>query len=480
MELDAMYLNPISTLVETDALVDTFLHEMPEPMWKFLGRIDHFVAHKTTLLPHHSFKLAEIAREISRSFAVDKPIHCAQIIGHSATWKRISITEYSRRARERARNAANILVDRLAEVGLTANILEEAKLLGPNGRPRCPRSKSVDLTLYVGDRANGEQLVPNFVHRSDKMARDNRARNRRVEFFAYPAKKKSSNSGKKKQLRPKKTKIGICYRGCRGHRPLLRPLVQRSIRAARKAHNRFESLSAMSSADREKSWNNGREKIWFGSYKRALKKVPFAFVKRTIDRIWYTFRGNPRNAERPCGDRMNHLTIECFDCSGVPSSDAVCFNLNRSNSPGKRWCRALPRGRLKTENSLNDRLFICCDEKETVGFSYFCNKKEALNPTRRKPMSRPHKISLGPAYFKRPNGIDRAQWLAERKLTIVHEVAHLAGAIRLFGERYGEKRAKRLALINPWGARVNADNYANYIMDSIRDELRTATSAQRF
>jgi hypothetical protein len=93
---------------------------------------------------------------------------------------------------------------------------------------------------------------------------------------------------------------------------------------------------------------------------------------------------------------------------------------------------------------------------------------------------RPHKIALCPGWFIPPTGRRlRRSWQRERNTTIAHEVAHLAGAMKLRvgldpetgtrvlinAEVYRSIGLRTLARIRPFLARINAENYAKYVME---------------
>ena len=460
-----------------DTLVERVIEEEQTAETKFVGRIDHFDAFTSGLLPHHTPALALIAREIYASFSRGQPLRCVQLIGHAATWRDLDYEHYYEIGLDRAQAAATTLARQLLDYDLSSRTLPESDFWqGDRMRP-CHRSELGDVTLYVGTRGDRDPIVAN-----DTQA--NRARNRRVDVWGYPA----------VEARPRRRRsyAGACFIDCAPEGELSRSPVGRlwslSWRASAAAERRFAQLAAMREPERASAWNAGREKIWFGSYRRG-RRTPFAFVLRTIETIRSVLRGRTTSRyTQPCRNRMNHLTIECFDCTGrepstedcaiLDNPDEVgrfrcprdlsfddCLEVDWTRRPGNRWCDAEPACRIRTECRLRDLLHICCNEKETLGFSYFCNEKHPLHPTRRRPMPPPHKIALGPGWFRRPSGVSNAEWREARRLTIVHEAAHLAGAVRLFPELYGDRGVRRLARVNAWAARLNADNYAYYIME---------------
>ncbi len=430
---------------------------------KRLARIDRFGVAKTALTAEHRAQLQQVARDIRESLDTPRPIRLVHIVGHAATWRNITSDTYAARARGRARNTAEFLKTNLADLDATASIRTEQRSRRPDQVPVCKLDKSVDVTLCMGDRSDSEPLVSNMVKWATPKAQDNRARNRRVDLYLYVRPRKAKPKPGPKPPRKIRPQVGICYRHCGNQRKDIEALAHRSIRASRKAHKRFEALAAMPEAKREQAWNAGREKVWFGPYRRG-GKVPFLFVRRTVGYIWKIFRGKPSKAKTPCANRMNHLTIECFRCPGGKPSDSVCFHHLSSNPIARRWRN------LEPENRKHDALFVCCNLQDDLGFSLPVNPRHFVNPMKRQPETPPHRIGLAPTWLALPstfrgNRKKTAEWHTQRRLTIVHEVAHLAGAIRLFGERYGARKARRLARLNPWSARVNADNYAAYIME---------------
>jgi hypothetical protein len=356
----------------------------------------------------------------------------------------------------RAYSVAKYLAARLETAGLVVRVIDEKHLQDIGGVPaRCRPAAGVDVALYVGGRSNHEALVPNTT-------RENRARNRRVEVAAFrgPARKQPSPA------RPTQRRYrGICIRSAGPRFAEVRRYAKATMAANRKACERMAALAAMNSKEREAAWNAGPERIWFGRYARASRKVPFAFVRGVVDRCYGVYRWQPTPDRDPCSDRPGALTLECFDLGTKSATKEMRRKLDhldpmRDNTPGKRWCRY----RLKGEQSALDRLYVHVDEFDTFGFSYVCNERSFLHPRLRKPEVRPLKIGLGPVWFAKPAKAKQVEWEDQRRVTIAHEVAHLCGAVRLFAEIYGNKPARRLALRNPWGARVNAENYGRYIM----------------
>src|SRR5215831_18294230 len=97
---------------------------------------------------------------------------------------------------------------------------------------------------------------------------------------------------------------------------------------------------------------------------------------------------------------------------------------------------------------------------------------------------RPHKIALCPGWFTPPKDrSSRRFWQRLRLTTIAHEVAHLAGAMKvevgldpetgtrvvINAEVYGPFELRTLARIRPFLARINAENYAKYVMEFAKE-----------
>lgn len=374
-----------------------------------------FPAHETELTLLHRQHLDRIAAEILRSFGGSRPITRVKIVGHAATWWGISKAEYGRRALERAENARAQLRGRLANAGLGGQV-----------------------EITVEHRANDKPLVDNVVNSSSSAARHNRALNRRVEIelirVRRPAKKKKKI---RKPRMPKTTVVRIRRKCCREeHKKNIDLHIMRAVRASRLAANRFRELASMSEAERAESWNNGQEKVWFGSYNRGKRKTPFKYVKRNIDNIRRIFLSKNPN-----------LTVQCYYDNDAPYID-------RGDRAECLKCR---------------QGFDCVNEPfdpkvATFGFTCTCQPRTFLNPMHNALEPPPYTMYLTNSWFYRPQGLSTEVWRRNRSNTIIHEVAHLAGALRLFEEKVGERVAKRLARRNPWGARVNADNYAFYIM----------------
>jgi hypothetical protein len=380
-----------------------------------------FPAFKSKLLNVHREHLERIVKQIEQSNQGSSPITRVKIVGHAATWNgkpKLTRRDYIAHACKRAQNTLSYLNKRLLDVGL---------------------SEKVKVT--IDHRANDEPLqgIKNFPTRSDKTARDNRALNRRVELFLIPSKKKKK---KPKNNRHRRNVIRVTKRCCKiEHRDTLNLHIRRAVKASRLAEKRLRELSSMLEAEREESWNKGPEKLWFGSYKRGRRKTPFEYVKRNIVQIRRIFLSKNPN-----------LTIQCYytnDAPDIPTEQ--CSD-----------CK----------NGLDCKVDPFDSQAATFGFSCICTKRNYLNPMRNLPEHPPFRIYLTNLWFYRPKGLPLAVWKQHRSTTIIHELAHLAGATRLFDEQIGAKAAIRLARRNAWGARVNADNYANYVMSWLNNKTK--------
>jgi hypothetical protein len=234
--------------------------------------------------------------------------------------------------------------------------------------------------------------------------------------------KKRPKPPKAPEHRKSRKVIHILRRNCRiEHRDAIHHHIKQSIKSIRLAVRRFRELDSMPEAQRAKAWDQGQERVWFGAYSRGRSRTPFKFVKKTIDRINRILR-NPPLSKKP-------LTIECDYSKGAPTE---------------------------------------C----TYGYGRVNANRDYLRPMDNPPEPAPHKVYIAHCWFRRPNFIKPKEWQILRASTVLHEVAHLAGARRLFNEKLfksdeklGEQETKRLASRNAWGARVNAQNYAYYILN---------------
>ncbi|MFQ6546394.1 M35 family metallo-endopeptidase [Aestuariibius sp. 2305UL40-4] len=250
---------------------------------------------------------------------------------------------------------------------------------------------------------------------------------------------------------PKKRHLSnVCMR--HDHTPELKALVKLSASASRKARDRMRALASMSAAMRRKAWNDGPEKKWFGPYRKG-SPGDFEFVRERIERVRRIFKGTLPAGRKACANKENVLTIRAFNCSDAE------FRGCRDGKPP-----APPRDKA------------CCNHKSDAGWTdnqlvVFTKTKEILYD---QPLSpRPHVINIGTAWFRRPRGLSRKAWQRQRRTTVLHEVAHLAGAWAGTSadpaipddERYGRATARHLARANPRVARINAENYAYYILE---------------
>ena len=362
---------------------------------------DPYVLHcfppfKSELTKEQHDHLDIIARKIRQSFSTSRPITKVIIVGHSSTWHAESRSDLERRAQERAGNAHEELFLRLQRMRL-ANQVEVTAVGRSDTMPWLGKSYS---------STSGTQ-----------QARNERALNRRVEFFLITSKRKLRPPSIK-PLKPKKQNvIRIVRRACRERdRDNLDEHIRKAVRQCRLADRRLLDLAALTDTDREQAWNSGREKIWFGSYRRG-RRTPFEFVKRTVHQIARITRKPPP------------LTIACN------------YSLGAEGDCTFGW----------VDREIKDR--------------------DYSHPMRNPLVPPPYTINLASCWFQRPTWMAEDLWRQIRSTTIVHEAAHLAGARRLFNAKIFRSEeivdpngARRLAQRNPWGARVNAQNYAYYIM----------------
>lgn len=167
---------------------DEELKKKKLPLWILHG----FEAHRTELKAIHRDQLADVVDTIIKSFDGNRPIRCMLLIGHAATWKGISKPEYRRRALVRAQGAAVRLSAQLETSGLVSKIFNEEDFFDPEEPRRCKAVSGIDVALFIGGRGDDQPFAPNLIHRTDRIARDNRALNRRVEIFPFnvPKRKK--------------------------------------------------------------------------------------------------------------------------------------------------------------------------------------------------------------------------------------------------------------------------------------------------
>jgi hypothetical protein len=197
---------------------------------------------------------------------------------------------------------------------------------------------------------------------------------------------------------------------------LIQPHLHRAVLRAGVAANRCEFLLNLSEEDLARAWNNGRERVWFGRYERGTKRAPAMHACEIIRRIYNILRSG----------EITFVTNDSFDPRCITCVEEECGN----------W------GSVKKYDS-----------------------KNFLRPMLRRQAPKPWEITLGSRWFHKCKGDSTQRFEMYRTLTIVHEAAHLAGAIRMLKEIYDPKNAQALARRNAWGARVNAQNYALYILE---------------
>lgn len=453
-----------------------------EPVAESL-RVDHrlsgFDAFGADLKPAHVAGIARIARQVAQSQGARAPVRCVALVGHAATWRNMATEDYFRNAMARAYRVAAALSEQLAALGLTARVTGMRQ-----DSVTCAAAKDADVTVLVGSQGNTRPVVPNLVSRSDGAARANRAVNRRVDVTLLTA--------RRRPVRPKPpvtpgggrtvNTVPILLRGCASDD--VRRSVSLSARACGRAYRRMRALAKMSPDQRRKAWDAGAEAVWFGAYDSGGPTAPFKLVKRFVDRSYAVFRGAPGYVPVKPLDPMKVLTIQCFDCAAPGRK--VCRTLGDLKPPldmppVERWAAAarqggnIARNKLKSENAKVDARHFCCREQASLGLAFRSLGNAPAAPLRNPMEPRPHKIALGPAWFRAPKlKSRRRRWQEGRRMTICHEVAHLAGVARLTDgqsaggyvndEDYGLRAARRLARRRPALARANADNYAAYMM----------------
>jgi hypothetical protein len=450
---------------------------------KRLALLDRFATYKTDLTQAHGPKIVMAARQIVNASVTPFPIRLVHVIGHAQTWGTISDDTYRRRAATRALNAAKALAGKLRSEGLEVTIRPELKPAGRRTIPKCELDRKADVTLCVGERGDDKPkvVIPGIANSGSALARDARARNRRVEIFYYD---KIRPKGRKADIdppvrpKPKPTpapasrRLPMCIQYCPpGSLADVRAIAFRSLRAIRMAKKRMDALERMPENRREKAWDSGREREWFGRYRRSGRRVPFEFVKQTVDRMSDILHGAGKAGNDACVDRLNHLTIECFPPPRTRPSRLECGNLAMIEDPRTTWGRASGMARFQAENHyLENRILACTNPVDSSEFGYSITVQNAFRPLDRKREPKPYKIALSHGFFQKPSRMSTQEWREGRRVTILHEVAHLSGANRskLLGEVGGRKRALRLAKRNAWGARVNAENYAFYVTDTLR------------
>ncbi len=441
-------------------------------------RLGAFPAHDTTLTSAHRRAVAAIAAEIS-SGRKTRPVRCVRLVGHAATWRGISPKTYLARSRARAESVALALMAELTARGLKVRRAAETPETTLARLYACSPIRGADLTIRVGFLGDSVPLVPNQVTRGDATARANRARNRRVDVYLFrtapiPKPRPRPKRRPKPKPRPRpnaRDSARFCMRG--DHTTELKELVRASARASHRARSRMRKLAAMNPQARQIAWNAGPERIWFGPYSED-GKAGFGFVQARIARIWDVFAGRPTPGRRPCADRLKVLTVEAFDCRRPGRKE--CRTIKDKMPPGDLWLREFPRNRLATENRKRDRLHACCAMQGDSGWSYRSYRKRRGKVDQyNQPMEpRPHKIFIGPAWFRKPPSKPTRLWRAARRVTVIHEIAHLAGVGRLSldpvtgawqpVETYGRRAVLRLARRDSKTARINAENYGYYVM----------------
>ncbi len=455
-------------LIERDAAPDR--ERAPRRHVAARHRMDRFPAFGTGLTRAHAQVVEAIRRDLTARRNGPAPVRAVTFVGHSSTWRNVKTEDYAYRAMARAYAAAGAVKRALEAGGLRVTISGERLLDKP--------VKDADVALFVGSRANREPLVDNLVHRTDRTARANRARNRRVEVTLYAV--RSKRKGKTANVLVTES-----------YKERLRPFVGRAAKATFDAERRMARLANMPEAERRKAWNGGAEKLWFGDYDGAGKTASFALVKRFVDRASTIFQGKRTPGKTLRQDRRHVLKVEAYP--GARPKPSKCRTLRSKPHPFnlppvERWIDAAReqsdrveakkpvwKRKLEREDRATDLLYIRCKYQTDLGVA-FRTRDVSMSDPRRNPIERaPYKIALCPGWFRAPRGqAAKRRWARKRDRTIVHEVAHLAGVSKLEinpqtgdwddAEVYGDGAIKRLARRKPRLARLNAENYAAYIM----------------
>jgi hypothetical protein len=195
------------------------------------------------------------------------------------------------------------------------------------------------------------------------------------------------------------------------HRGEIDAAIADARRACHAVRMRLHKLSKMTEQGRAKAWNAGPERIWFGSYERGSRTTGFAFVAGVSEGI--------------CSRLLD------------PTLHVACCYRNSVPSRGEADCTDEP----------------CSGESTLFGFTG--------NPTVATT------IHLANAWFCEPSDMLTADWQLIRATTLIHESAHIAGAMR---EVYLPGPARSLAKHNARGARKNAQSYAYYFLAVASEE----------
>lgn len=166
-------------------------------IWSPTWTLKDFPAHRTDLTSKHLNQISNISTEIADSLDRRKPIRCIRLIGHAATWRKISEDEYDRRAQVRAETAAELLSGSLETFGVTPKIFARDEF---DDEAFCEPVDGVDVTLIFDGRGDDCPLLPNLVSRTDTEARSNRAENRRVALYAIRVGEPFRHSKNKRSL----------------------------------------------------------------------------------------------------------------------------------------------------------------------------------------------------------------------------------------------------------------------------------------
>jgi hypothetical protein len=172
-------------------------------------------------------------------------------------------------------------------------------------------------------------------------------------------------------------------------------------RACHAVRMRLHKLSEMTEQGRAQAWNAGPERIWFGSYDRGARTTGFAYVAGVSEGI--------------CSRLLD------------PTLSVACCYRNSVPLRGEADCTDEP----------------CTGEGTLFGFT------DATT------------IYLANAWFCKPSGLSPTDWHLIRATTLIHESAHIAGAMR---EVYLPGAARSLAKRNARGARKNASSYGYYFL----------------
>ncbi|MEL7355774.1 MAG: M35 family metallo-endopeptidase [Cyanobacteria bacterium J06560_6] len=233
-----------------------------------------FPVHKTDLTALHHEHLDRIADKIVRSFRETRPIKKVKIVGHAATWKNISQAEYGRRALVRAENAKAQLIERLAIAKVSDKV-----------------------AIAIEHRANRKPLVDNLVTSPTQAAQNNRAINRRVEFFFSRSQRRSPSKPSKltppnikrpkpHSYQPPKFKDSRKGRWTSVEKNRVKNAYPIAIDMVVEGKRIIDAIAATPGANARKAkWDKSAAKQWFGEFsERRLRRVR-TFLNTALKRL---------------------------------------------------------------------------------------------------------------------------------------------------------------------------------------------------